>query len=114
MTNLEERTAELTAHRACGNQEQDAANGKLAGYCVVCQVPWPCDTAKPRRDASEKSAVMSYQREIDATHPMEAASAEREVAADAVAMRLVGERHDKRDLVDLVRWLILRKPDGLI
>jgi hypothetical protein len=34
------------AHRAVGNQEQDMQNGKLAGYCIVCQVPWPCDTAK--------------------------------------------------------------------
>lgn len=38
--------AAATAHRACGNQEQDAQNGKLAGYCIVCQVPWPCETAQ--------------------------------------------------------------------
>lgn len=43
-----ERVAILTAHRACGNQEQDPQNGKLAGYCVICQVPWPCDFAKPK------------------------------------------------------------------
>ena len=42
---MNERVAQLTAHRACGNQEQDADNGKLAGYCVVCQVPWPCAIA---------------------------------------------------------------------
>jgi len=34
--------------------------------------------------------------------------------ADALAMELVHERHSKRDLVDLVRWLILRNPDGLL
>lgn len=45
---LAERIAQLTAHRACGNQEHDAANGKLAGFCVVCQVPWPCEIAALR------------------------------------------------------------------
>jgi len=39
--------AQLIAHRAVGNQEQDADNGKLAGYCLVCQIPWPCEYAKP-------------------------------------------------------------------
>ena len=34
-----------SAHRAVGNQEQDADNGKLAGYCLVCQIPWPCEYA---------------------------------------------------------------------
>jgi hypothetical protein len=42
-----DRVAQLLAHRACGNQEQDVQNGKLAGYCVICQVPWPCDVARP-------------------------------------------------------------------
>jgi hypothetical protein len=39
--------AEKLAHRAVGNQEQDACNGKLAGHCIVCQTPWPCEYAKP-------------------------------------------------------------------
>lgn len=56
----------------------------------------------------------SYQAAIDATHPVEAANGATEIAADLLAMRLVGERHEKRDLVDLVRWLILRRPEGLI
>ena len=38
--------AAATAHRACHNQEQDIGNGKLAGYCIVCGIPWPCETAK--------------------------------------------------------------------
>lgn len=46
--NMAERIAQLSAHRAFGNQEQDPANGKLAGYCAVCQVPWPCAIAKPK------------------------------------------------------------------
>lgn len=38
--------ASATAHRACHNQEQDVNNGKLGGYCIVCGVPWPCETAQ--------------------------------------------------------------------
>lgn len=38
--------AAALAHRACGNQENDLDNGKLAGYCIVCQIPWPCETAQ--------------------------------------------------------------------
>jgi len=38
--------AAATAHRACCGSEHDTANRKLHGYCVVCGVPWPCDTAK--------------------------------------------------------------------
>ncbi len=37
--------AAATAHRACCSTEHDPANGKLHGYCVVCGVPWPCETA---------------------------------------------------------------------
>lgn len=37
-----DHAAQMIAHRAVGNQEQDADNGKLAGYCLVCQIPWPC------------------------------------------------------------------------
>jgi len=48
--------------------------------------------------------------EISDTHPMNDYPQELEnevFAADALAMELVGERHGKRDLVDLVRYLIL-------
>lgn len=38
--------AAALAHRGCCGTEHDPANGKLHGYCVVCGVPWPCDTAK--------------------------------------------------------------------
>jgi hypothetical protein len=57
---------------------------------------------------------MKYQDEINATHPMEDNCVEGAMSADDLAMELVGERHSKRDLVNLVRWLILRKPEGLI
>jgi len=42
----EQMIAAAIAHRACCGCEQDLPNGKLHGYCVVCGVPWPCDTAK--------------------------------------------------------------------
>lgn len=38
--------AAAIAHRACCGEEHDPANGKLHGCCIVCGVPWPCDTAK--------------------------------------------------------------------
>lgn len=41
-----EDLAAALAHRACCGVEHDPAQGKLHGYCVVCGVPWPCDTAK--------------------------------------------------------------------
>ena len=40
------RIASAIAHRACCGSEHDPLNGKLHGYCVVCGVEWPCDTAK--------------------------------------------------------------------
>jgi len=39
-------TASALAHRGCCGSEHDPANGKLHGHCVVCGIPWPCDTAK--------------------------------------------------------------------
>ena len=38
--------AACAAHRACCGTEHDPENGKLHGYCVVCGVTWPCETAK--------------------------------------------------------------------
>lgn len=45
--------ASATAHRACCSEEHDPQNGKLHGCCVVCGVPWPCDTARAFLDASQ-------------------------------------------------------------
>lgn len=53
------------------------------------------------------------QNEIDETHPMNGSCGDRELAADAIAMELVGDRHDKRDLVNLVRYLLLQKNEPL-
>ena len=60
------------------------------------------------------SAKQTYKAHIDATHPMDDDAPLGALEADALAMELVHERHSKRDLVDLVRWLILRNPDGLL
>lgn len=46
MNTLETMIAAATAHRACCGTEHDAPNGKLHGYCVVCGVEWPCETAR--------------------------------------------------------------------
>ena len=38
--------AGCAAHRACCGIEADNSQGKIHGYCVVCGVPWPCETAQ--------------------------------------------------------------------
>jgi len=38
-------TASALAHRACIGAEHNPEQGRLHGYCVVCGVPWPCETA---------------------------------------------------------------------
>jgi hypothetical protein len=51
---------------------------------------------------------MTYEKEIQSSHPI-IHDSKLSLEADAMAMRLVGERFDKRELVDLVRWLIMDK-----
>jgi hypothetical protein len=55
----------------------------------------------------------TYQDEITLSHPMELMT-EESFNADEMALILVSERHDKRDLVDLVRWLILDKCETVV
>lgn len=54
---------------------------------------------------------MTFENEIHASHPMRFTDNQDKMnsvyKADVLAMKLVGERHEKRDLVNLVRWLIL-------
>jgi len=50
----------------------------------------------------------TYLTQIDASHPMMLNSTDG-FDADMIAMKLVGEQHDKRELINLVRWLILDK-----
>jgi len=49
---------------------------------------------------------MNYENEIKNSHPV-ISDNEKSYLADAMAMKLVGERYSKRDLVNLVRWLIM-------
>lgn len=66
------------------------------------------------RGLVKRRCDQTFAAHIDSTHPMSEDAPVGAVEADALAMQLVGERHAKRDLVDLVRWLILRNPDGLL
>ena len=54
---IESDVAAALAHRATHRAEHDPQNGKLHGYCIVCGVPWPCETAacflRPIPDARE-------------------------------------------------------------
>ena len=54
----------------------------------------------------EDKPVFTYCDEIDKSHPCRTDN-EKSYEADSMAMKLVGERHGKRDLVNLVRWLIM-------
>lgn len=38
--------AAALAHRPCHSHEHDPFNGRVHGYCMVCGIPWPCETAK--------------------------------------------------------------------
>lgn len=38
--------ASAIAHRACHSGEHCPEQGRLHGFCIVCGIPWPCDTAK--------------------------------------------------------------------
>lgn len=49
---------------------------------------------------------MTYEDAINESHPTRI-DTEAAYSADAMAMKLIGERHGKRDLVNLVRWLIM-------
>ncbi len=49
---------------------------------------------------------MTYENEIKESHPTRL-DTDDAYNADEIAMKLVGERQSKRDLVNLVRWLIL-------
>lgn len=50
--------------------------------------------------------IVSYEQQIRKSHITRSEDKHR-YKAEEIAIKLVGERHDKRDLVNLVRWLIL-------
>jgi hypothetical protein len=51
------------------------------------------------------------QRAIDATHPATMHTS-RSLAADQLAMMLIHKRHGKREIVNLIRWLLLDSPNA--
>lgn len=46
---------------------------------------------------------------IEATHPWRMETPE-SYAADALAMELIHKRHDKREIVNLIRWCLMGCP----
>ena len=54
--------------------------------------------------------MYSFELEISNSHPVVCDDPEVN-KADVLAMKLVSERHEKRELIDLVRWLILDKSE---
>lgn len=64
-------------HRAVGNQEQDVANGKIAGYCLLCQKPYPCEYIKSPALIAENADLTAKLKELEA----ENARLKKEVAA---------------------------------
>ena len=42
----ENKLVSAATHRPCHSAEHDPNNGKIHGWCMVCGIPWPCETAK--------------------------------------------------------------------
>ena len=63
MSAVEERAAQMIAHRACCGVEHDPQNGKLHGYCVVCGVPWPCEYVGPKPSHAERLDALEAENE---------------------------------------------------
>ena len=85
-------------------------------YCSQCIAnPKPAtEELIARRSAADCSAITriskmsneEIQRAIDATHP-ETMDTSRSLAADQLAMMLIHNRQGKREIVNLIRWLLL-------
>ena len=67
---------------------------------------WAVDVRPHDPNSSPASSSMSYDEQIKASHPTRCNLPD-VWKAEEMALKLVGERHEKRDLVNLVRWLIL-------
>lgn len=99
------RTSDVTAalaHRAVGNQEQDIQSGKIAGYCIVCQVQWPCDTAKHFLRPAQPPPVALVTEMREWLHVLR--------QGDALTLR--GEKALKRTIAGADEYLTLTKGEG--
>lgn len=63
--NLTILTAACAAHRACCGCENDLANGKIHGYCVVCGIVWPCEVAKTFIDTALAASAAKDARIVE-------------------------------------------------
>ena len=81
----------------------------LATWEFICANP-----AERADNVLDRVSTMTRAEEnaaIDATHPM-TLNTDECFTADALAMRLVGGRHEKRELVNLIRWLLMGVPQS--
>lgn len=66
----------------------------------------------------ESMTPEEIQAAIDASHPVEQIADMSNLAtqgcldADALAMRLIHDRHGKREIVDLLRWVLMGAPNA--
>jgi hypothetical protein len=90
--------AKLTAER---DEARKIAEAQEAGWLEAERRAW--HQANPPRSAEQGEAMSTDEAEkIDAAHPLR--TGRHDLWAEA--MRLVGERHAKSDLVELVNWLL--------
>jgi hypothetical protein len=66
------------------------------------------DLVSGSSDKAVEEAIQASHPETDLVRP--AVASKDCLAADGLAMKLVHQRHAKRDLVNLVRWLLLGTP----
>jgi hypothetical protein len=66
--NIDLLIATAQAHRPVHSAEHTPSTGKLHGYCIVCGVSWPCDTANVFLNAAINA------KELAATVPAVAAA----------------------------------------
>ena len=91
------------ANSSCDNHCSGVAHSCRQWYVMLRK---DCGFELELMPVSRPKSSMTYYNEIKASHPTrtETSGAWR---AEETALLLVGERSSKRDLVDLVRWLIV-------
>lgn len=72
------------------------------------------DSCPPYGSVVDRVTTMAWDKlaiheAIEATHPCRAETPE-SYAADALAMELIHKRHDKREIVNLIRWCLMGCP----